>query len=789
MRSDFARGPGNESTAWQKYVDITFLAANCIILLSTSLVGIGANVFVTWAVYHQKTLQTWNNALLVNLAVVDLLRCAVDCPIILAIVLTVHQRGRADGTVCIVQMASFSFSCCIQLVTLACISAERYQAIAFPFKIAERKKRIITFIPLTWAFGILVAAFCVAFVKDSPVYVKCHGSRFEATYHYDTFGLYVLIPLWTACFALITGFYARIFSIVTAHSRKIFDKGVNLPSKEAKKEKVAEAKKAEETPEGSADKKQAAGDSVAQVEKVELSKLNVEDSVAAPQKAPETVTVLKAPHHDETVAQPTTDTDKPPDENLQKQPKPPALKDGKNTPKVQVLEVVSSKMEVVSPKMEVVSPKIEMVSPKMEVVSPKMEVMSPKMEVLSSKMEVVSPKMEMVSPKMEVVSPKMEMVSPKMEVVSPKMEVVSPKMEMVSPKMEVVSPKMEVVSPKMEVVSSKMEVVSSEMEKKTTARPVIQVQAQLPNKDTEAHQDRDKAPGKGRDKSPIQGSKSPALMTVALEEPVPSCPSHEPGGSDEPSVQPLLTEPGKDTDKAVPVAALAAPNTGDNQELSVASVARKPAPDAGDNQDLCVVSVSRKPAPDEGDNQDLCVVSVSRKPAPDTGDNQDLCVVSVSRKPAPDEGDNQDLCVVSVSRKPAPDEGDNQDLCVVSVARKPAPDEGGAGDGAVCMMPSRGNKDRGNKKKESKLAKRSGYIILTFLLFWLPLITTIVANVLLFPSSQSETKIIQDVEILFISIACMTSLTNPIIYAAVNPQFKTEFYRLRNKVKSLWKKR
>ena len=47
------------------------------------------------------------------------------------------------------------------------------------------------------------------------------------------------------------------------------------------------------------------------------------------------------------------------------------------------------------------------------------------------------------------------------------------------------------------------------------------------------------------------------------------------------------------------------------------------------------------------------------------------------------------------------------------------------------MPPSFANRDRGNKKKESKLAKRSGYIIFTFLVFWLPLIGTIVLNVFL----------------------------------------------------------
>lgn len=48
--------------------------------------------------------------------------------------------------------------------------------------------------------------------------------------------------------------------------------------------------------------------------------------------------------------------------------------------------------------------------------------------------------------------------------------------------------------------------------------------------------------------------------------------------------------------------------------------------------------------------------------------------------------------------------------------------------GAVCMMPSLAQRERGNAKKESKLAKRSGYIIFTFLIFWMPLIATVVLN-------------------------------------------------------------
>lgn len=49
-----------------------------------------------------------------------------------------------------------------------------------------------------------------------------------------------------------------------------------------------------------------------------------------------------------------------------------------------------------------------------------------------------------------------------------------------------------------------------------------------------------------------------------------------------------------------------------------------------------------------------------------------------------------------------------------------------------------------------------------------------------------QRALIQDLEILTVSMACVTSLSDPIIYAAVNPQFRTEFDRLRRKVESVF---
>lgn len=226
MRPSHAHGwrPGN-ATFWEEYGDLAFVVANSVILLSVFSVGIAANAFVILAVCRQKSLQTSTNALVVNLAVIDVLRCLIDCPVLLTIVITAYQRGRADPLVCDTQVASFSFSCCIQLLTLACISAERHQAIAQPFKTTQRRRRIMVLVPLTWVLAIAVAGFCQVFVKDSPVYMRCAGRKGRESY--DTFGLYILFPLWAACFAVILGFYVSIFLLVRSHNRKIFDKGVH----------------------------------------------------------------------------------------------------------------------------------------------------------------------------------------------------------------------------------------------------------------------------------------------------------------------------------------------------------------------------------------------------------------------------------------------------------------------------------------------------------------------------------------------------------------------------------
>ncbi|XP_061578731.1 tyramine/octopamine receptor-like [Cololabis saira] len=519
-------------TVWEERVNIALAAANSLVLLITSVVGIAANVFVMLAVYHQRSLQTSVNALVVNLAIIDFLRCIIDCPVLLTIIMTVNQRGRVDELICDAQTASFSFSCCIQLLTLACISAERYKAIAQPFKTGQRKGRVMVLIPLMWILAILVAVFCLLFLKNSPVYVRCRGPPRGSLLSYDTIGLYVLLPLWAACFAVIIGFYTGIFAVLRSHNRKIFDEGTSVAPKGSAEDKQKE----EENGNQASEQKQVPSINVAQTqaepnpfEKLTSGEAPCCVSISSEKKSEYKNTEERSPLESE-------------------RPHPVAVQAGEKAFKSEQCSLSSQKIEARASNRDAAAG--------------------------------------------------------------------------------------------VDISNTTEKKVSSNLNTAELSREGLK---------------------------PDKTAKETTL----------------PAPLDEPDSKPVLTD----------------------QKQSEQRQTKDVTP------------------PDQATS---------------------LAPVSANDPIKP-----------SVEL-----------------------------EGAVCMMPSKTSKERARKKKESKMAKRAGYIILTFLLFWFPLITTILVNFIVWKNKNTQTLFILDAEILSVSIACITSLSDPIIYAAVNPQFRSEFYRMKNWVKS-----
>ncbi|KAK3535276.1 hypothetical protein QTP70_006952 [Hemibagrus guttatus] len=518
----------NENT-WRNNIHVAILVTNCTVLLVTFFVGIAANLFVTYAVYHQKSLQTSTNALLVNLAVIDLLRCATDCPLLLVVVLNENNTRDLGDLVCDGQVMSFSLSCCVQLFTLASISAERHQAIANPFKTAERRKRVKVWIPLTWAVAIVVSALCVVFTKDSSVYVRCRALHWDALKTYGSFGRYVLLPVWSVCLALIVGFYSHIFVLVKAHNRKIFDKGISAPTK-----KVPEDKK--------------------KVQEV------VETKVAF-------------------VAEPVA---------------------GKRIHDTQFMQEGND-------------------------------------PVHGTKSWNGDPKDPKTLPAVAENQP-------------------------------------------LSMDTKNLDVKTEETLEHPNQQSVILV--------SELHHN------------------TAGLIDLEND-------GENPGGLPKDAENPSSEQ---------------VPPPATNQQI---------------------VSDPQNPATEPTD--------------PKNGEE------NPGDPPKDDKNPNSEQAPPVADGAQTASAGQTMEVM-----------------GEVCMMPSFANKERGSNKKESKLAKRSGYIILTFLVFWMPLIGTVVLNTFL--NRNQIWELIQEFEVLVVSISCMTSVTNPIIYAVVNPQFRTEFYSLKARCKALCSK-
>ncbi|KAF7659911.1 hypothetical protein LDENG_00291290 [Lucifuga dentata] len=219
----------NETNAYR--VDKMFLIFNCVILTLTFVLGLPGNLLVCWVVFRNKSLQTCNNALLVNLAASDLLKCCVDTPLLLFSFVRYRKDSQVSTPLCTLQQFSYALCSCVQLLTLVSISVERYRAIAFPFQTERRKTRIRLWILSIWTCGLILATVSLILTKQALFYMICRRYIWSQHPRYvDPFGAYVLVPVWGLTLTVIVIHYVRIFKVVRKHRKKVFDRGIQLRS-------------------------------------------------------------------------------------------------------------------------------------------------------------------------------------------------------------------------------------------------------------------------------------------------------------------------------------------------------------------------------------------------------------------------------------------------------------------------------------------------------------------------------------------------------------------------------
>ncbi|KAM9829342.1 D(3) dopamine receptor-like isoform 1-T1 [Syngnathus typhle] len=220
---------GNKTTSEiESNPDFFFLVFKCVILIVTLVVGLPGNVWVCWVVFRTKCLQTSNNALLVSLAASDILKCSVDTPLLLVSFTRSVEGGRLPLCMCALQQFTWALCSCVQLLTLASISVERYQAISFPFHTERRRARVRLWILLIWLCGLVLAVVALMLSKQSLFYAHCRPPAPVNGGHPDLFGPYVLVPIWGLSLIVIVIHYGRIIKLVRQHRKKVFSRGIRV---------------------------------------------------------------------------------------------------------------------------------------------------------------------------------------------------------------------------------------------------------------------------------------------------------------------------------------------------------------------------------------------------------------------------------------------------------------------------------------------------------------------------------------------------------------------------------
>lgn len=197
------------------------------LLCLTFLFGTVANILIIGVIAVCKSLRTALYAPLVSLAIADLFVCMFSTPLILTILICTQSGIQIPKELCTTQNFFHIVGEMAQLMTLAAISIERYQAVAKPFERKERTRRVKAVVVITWSISILIWSLAISLLNADTVNIACLSQRSSHEQHYNTYGVYLLSPLTLLTMILICVLYARI-NILVRNKRP---PGTTVPNK------------------------------------------------------------------------------------------------------------------------------------------------------------------------------------------------------------------------------------------------------------------------------------------------------------------------------------------------------------------------------------------------------------------------------------------------------------------------------------------------------------------------------------------------------------------------------
>ncbi|KAK2143428.1 hypothetical protein LSH36_842g00008 [Paralvinella palmiformis] len=197
-------------------------AATLLLLIVGVLIGFLGNGLICFCMWKIRSLRTPVNNLILNMAVVGIMASVTCLPLKVSLVacqsLGIHFADTRDIIVFFVVLHSLNlFFTSIQLMTLASISFERYQAIAKPFEKTKRSRRVRKLLLLTWS--IAAANWLSYIVTELQAWNK--SNQYIDLFIYDKwFFVSGFLPFSILVICTIVVFYSQIVRLISQHVKR-----------------------------------------------------------------------------------------------------------------------------------------------------------------------------------------------------------------------------------------------------------------------------------------------------------------------------------------------------------------------------------------------------------------------------------------------------------------------------------------------------------------------------------------------------------------------------------------
>ena len=186
------------------------------------IIGILGNGMICFCMWKTKSLRTPVNNLILNMAIVGIMSSVTCLPLKVVIIAYEglgHHFIRIEGIfIFFVVLHSLNlFFTSVQLLTLASISFERYQAIAKPFEKTKRSRRVRVTLLITW----LIATgnwLCYVIIE---IYAWNKTRNYLDLFIYDKWFFVVgFLPFTSLVICTIVVLYSQIVQLISLHIKK-----------------------------------------------------------------------------------------------------------------------------------------------------------------------------------------------------------------------------------------------------------------------------------------------------------------------------------------------------------------------------------------------------------------------------------------------------------------------------------------------------------------------------------------------------------------------------------------